>query len=1564
MRVEGVLRGPQVTTFLTEIQNGDASETVELDLRAVDRVEYAALIEMLVIASHLASARRRLRVDAPSDVVLGNELARIQAGRMADPASTEALIGRSAIARSQRRQALHRELVINGFFRALQQAYSLHAADGLLEITGIAPRLLARRVPQDDVSRRTRDGERIRRIAFQWLVLGAGPTSTTGSNPLMLANLGRVLSQDQEIASVFDAAAIERYVVGELLQNVDEHAYPAPFTGVRAILVGAVAMWATEEVGIDATFGPDGRSVYMYDGAPDDVGALATLAVSDNGVGIPRTLRIVGSDRDRLRSWAPDLRSRAGLGEQSVAWAFHPLSTGREDLPQGKRRFRGLSYVMGQARRYRGAIHARSSTATVDWSFLEGSRTLATSARASFPGTSIAVTLTAPQSTVALAPQRLPLGNREVSVTPIVSGNDPGLIERLIEAEAVGNEEAVLAFAVEPAPPGTSLDRHLLRAVEGVTSAAGGWSRDRPWFCLVPCSAADADALLNADEEHTLSARDRAEAGVSRLDAAVLVLGVDGVFAWVGGSTQERSSLASATSLGRGFHTVSLAESVMPLTPWLRGRGAAARPIAGEVDLLDGVASAVSEWLRSMVEAGAKGNVVGVEPGGHLLRSLQLTDPLVDLARLVEHHGVVTATACALGWGWRARMPADTRWRYMHTDSVPRSVAALLNSRPLAPIPSIGLPPPDEVPVVVLDGVSATTNSLRSALSWLIKDGVRPARVAGVLDMSGTGRSEVRAVFRSVPCAFLVSLELAHDPGPVVAAPRPPAVGFDLHELLTARPQAIQIGHFSRRRGRHMDVFVDVAHLFSGPEPGPPGVTDSLRSLAEEIRERLSEWRSTVTHEAKAIDVLYPADDEARAGAFARWLQPLCAEGFGVVAGLSPVPRELSHSEGEPFDDVRVAVLADWGAVTAASLHAMVVNLARRGYQHAMTLLLTSQMGADQELIESSIRLIDTPAEHGRACMTTRIEVLSRLDLGYSQESACPLCRARSNVLDLAIEPGVGEPLGLRAAHRADELAVQPVPAPTRVVEVDPSQTAGPTLVDLRARLRNADDDQWDKLELFRELDARSRSGPIDPAEPMVLAWARLVVMEPQWMSGSTIDLDDFRAVLVRLFVGAIETTTDMPQGPREEMQRHYLVALRVVSKSEFLRVLPRIAHLVESEEVILDGLLHVATMLDRPYHQSPEALRLMAEALEGVGATLRPVAAESFESDRLSAARSAHYLLEQRVAVATRRAEIGDDPQRGWDLLKTVYVGRQVRHEGLESEFDPLRLEIASSRIRKSLASDDAAVRRRTVHKLLREPWQLCAERLTEDVLPSLGAIGEQLEVVVPLVATAPEVANGRVTKPGLDVWRRRLLAPRPAIFEEVDSILRRLESGNRVERSLSELQDVLAWAYDNVFRPQPNGGATLFECAKSIPTDAPSAAELVNELARSMVGVEAEVETMLELRIFVAGPVLEGVLRRLLENVVTHQPKEREAPARVHARIDSVGSLARLRLSNSGTDPSIQSSVSGRHGLTAARRLLEPFGGRLEIVDPSDADGLTEATFVVDVMLPVWATDAVEGM
>jgi hypothetical protein len=1559
MRFEGVLRESQVTSFLRELEKHGPDSTAVLDLREVDRVQYEALVELVVVAGHLASSRRGLLVHVPSDVALPNERARIRAGRSASAVSTTALIARSAMARFHRRQALRKELVANGFLSALQQAYSLHGADGLLEIEGISPRLLGRS-PSQVVNSHHSEGERIRRVPFQWLVLGSGTASASDFNPLTAGRLRNVLSQEDEIVSLFDAAAIERYVIRELLQNVDEHAYADGSGGVRAILVGAVAMWATSEIGISATFGPDGKSIYMFEAAPEDTGSLATLAVGDSGVGIPSTLPVTQTEQARLRSWAPDLRRRAGNNEQSVAWAFHPLSTRRRDLPESKRGFRGLSYVMGQARRYRGLIHIRSLTATVDWSFLEGTRTLTSSARPSFPGTSVAVTLTAPRVAGATASERLTVGSRDVTVTPVPSDGTSELIDELIDLEAGCTDETVLAFAVEPKPGPTSLDRHLLQAVDLVRSAASGWSRERPWFCIVPCTAADADALLNAVEDNSLSEDDRAEAGISLLDDAVLVLGVDGVFAWVGGSTQERASLTHATSLGRGV-PVTVPAGPTPLTPWLTGRGGDARPIAGEVDLLDGVATAVSDRLVAAIDNGKEEPIAGVTPGEHLLRSLHVVEPLIDLDQLLRSQFWVTATACALDWHWRSRMSPDASWRYSHTSSLPDAIAELLNSRPLDEITGISHSLPDETPIVVLEGTSATANSTRSELSLLIKEGIVPIHVAGILDVGQSPRSEVRAVFTVVPSKFLVSTSLIRPPNKSDLSGRQErsAPAFDLHGLLAERPQAIQIGHFSRRRGRHMDVFVDVAHIFPNTDDAAIGASKGLEALALAVRSTLTDWRTKAGHSPAGVDILYPADDFARAGAFARWLQPIAADLFDEDVSVASLAREVSSNAASAPSSQRSAILADWGAVTAGSLHAMLVNVARNGYSHALTLLLTSQLGDDQELIESSIRLIEVPQKHGGGRMNTAIEILSRLDLGYSLELECQLCRARANILKLVGTSGIGSALQQRAAHRADELSVRPVPAPTRAVEIDPSQAAGPALVALRARLRSAESDDWDKLVLYWQLELQASGEFIDPTDPSVLAWSRLLVMEPQWMSGSAIDLDDFRAVLVGLFNRAIDGTVGLPQGTREEMQRLYLVALRVVSKSEFLRSLPRLVSQSTSEEVVLDGLMHVATMLERPYHQSLNALGLMSDSLEGVGTALK--AAPDLSMD---AARSAHYLLEQQVALAMRRASIGGHPQRGWDVLKTVYVGRQRRHEGLESAFDPLQLEISSSRIRNSLASEDGAVRREAVNRLLREPWSLCAQRLTEDVLPSLATIAPQLEVILPLVTTMGDASGEQANEIILDAWRRRLLDRRPGIFDEVESVLRRLEAGPRdVERPLEELQDVLEWAYGSVFRPLSNGGAALFECASSIPVDPQTTADLVRDLSLSIVGVRADIRSTLEARLFVASPVLENVVRRLLENVLTHRPTNSDVPLVVYCSIERVGQFAKIRIANGGTDPSVRSSVSGRHGLTAARRLLEPFGGRIEIVDPDDVALLREATFVVDVVIPIWATDSTEA-
>lgn len=240
MRIKGVLGSSHIRTFLREIGETKPDRAVLLDLEEVDRVEYGALAEILIIASDLAVKRRRLTIVYPSSKVLSNELRRIAEGRDAEPGTNEWYARRSVIKRVQRRPQLLRELARCGFHRALSQAYELQNYP-----EGLDPRNAPRPNTNDDGSL---TAGYARHIPFAWIEASSGPANFIAE--LSPERLADVLSQRGELASAFDARSISDYVVSELLANVADHAFRGNETYAGLTLIGAVALWPGPDFGV------------------------------------------------------------------------------------------------------------------------------------------------------------------------------------------------------------------------------------------------------------------------------------------------------------------------------------------------------------------------------------------------------------------------------------------------------------------------------------------------------------------------------------------------------------------------------------------------------------------------------------------------------------------------------------------------------------------------------------------------------------------------------------------------------------------------------------------------------------------------------------------------------------------------------------------------------------------------------------------------------------------------------------------------------------------------------------------------------------------------------------------------------------------------------------------------------------------------------------------------------------------------------------------------------------------------------------------------------------------
>lgn len=1594
---EGTLSASNLASLL---QRSHTESVVRVDLTEVDRVEYAALAELLVIAAGYAAHRQQLEFTYPCSRVLRNEQDHIAVGRNARIGSKEHLARSSAIARSRRRLALRRELLENGFDDALKEVFSLCGFAAGLEIKGAAIRGESTQATPATV----------RHAPFHWTLV---PSAGSAGIPLSAEVLADVLSQSGSIVPPIEATSISRYIVDELVQNVQDHAFASTQDAPRLILTGAIALWPGSE--FRNYYGPNGESVYLI---PDEISrapAVAIVSIADNGVGIPNTLSLSERDRDYLSRWSPPLRPDAGESERSLVYSFHPLSTRRQKLPREKPLLRGLAYVTGQARRHEGVVRARSATATANWTFPAGGRNVHTWTHSRFPGTAVTATLAATSRSPLQSASVAHLRNRDVRLLPLPiyeSACEDAFFDEVIAlgGKAPSSGKEIVAFSLEPPATGSS-DRHILQALNTVASAVLDWPHSPPWFCLIPASRDYITARILGVDETTVATEQLRASSVPKLTNPVLVSAIDGAFFWIGGSADERANLTRLSGLGHPPHYQGSEESQSPpprrpVSPWL-GLTSEDFPVAGPDDLKAGVTAAVRDYLHSMVVGSASTlGVQGVRNEPTLLRSLRVARPYVDLDVVVGSAHLNTALAFVLHAELSQLRPNVTSEpTLVHTTSVPRGVASILGSHSVSEYlrtePVSTHPHPTKGHVVVIDGILASGNELRSEVASLIKVGKVPSGVVGILDardVQDAHMPHIQSVFRRISIRYVSTCPLLSDPSatglplpqdrssaPLLSLARSHTKSDVIQAILDAAPESVHLGHYVRRRGRHMDVFVDVKSLF--PIHNNSDVMAAARTdLQNIVRREATEWAA----DAEAGDgppigiiVFFPADDPDLAGAFAGWASQHLEAAIGAPTHLQPLERELTgaHNKAEPQWG---AVIVDWGAVTARSLQSMLVNVAARGFRRILALVLTSQLDPADEISTASIAAIrnpQVPSEAHSRDLEARVRTvfLTHLDLGHALESDCRICRTRDELRRIAENASYGPVIRERAAARFAKM--RPVP----VNSSEPSgmsdrATIGPRLLALRDRLGRC---RWvndEKLAVLNELQQLGNADDFSPLDPRCQTWIRLVVNEPEWMAGSPIDLADFRSALAMICSRSLDVLLDWESGetlmltklPQKvpdgralhELQSLYLLGMRVCAKDEFLRTLPQVAQRAHRESVLLDGLLLVAGFLDRPYHHSSEALGLVSDSLSQIASAVLERSDSSFPQ-----VRSEVQVLQRLVEVYYRRTDHDYQAQDAWRALTNLYVGPQDRHDGLRVDVDALMLEVKSEATAQAVSEPDPARRRDTVQRLLRDPWEACARVLSTDVMPPLLPLKDQIETLIQLLSRQESpAARGTRDVYDQELWENRLLSETPSLFNEAEDLLTSLERQHLGAPSvLEQFWSLLNWVYNAVLRTSPKGSALLYQLVRSVPVQTGQIQDIFEEQA-SRVGLNPDNFTFIvadsETTAFASIFCVQYILERVMENVVGHRASDVELKdVLVRAIYSQAGEdRIRLRILNTATDSEF--AIGNRGGLSAANRVASPFGGAVHNV-PLDAvdQGSIPWTFCVDLELPCWSSEIARG-
>lgn len=1554
---------------------------VHLDLSRARSASYQALAQLLLLIEGMADMGAAVTVTLPALHPTPRELNALDARPEAAAAITRTL-----------RESLHPRLEARRFMQRtgfIDAVAVRHIASGSVSI-----------VDQDrGLKREPRLPDSIRRTAlavageweaaeqpddlfvpdafrFRW-ILRNEPNLRGWAKDLeaVVVQAGRGLD-------VPDAEIISRLVLGELLNNVWEHAFINRPGREPSALVGAAFL--TTRSARTALHFPQLFEEYASSIEARGNGShLFRLVIGDSGVGIPSTL--AGSFNDRFIAYLPDVAAESNTDNRLCLWAFSPLST-RVAGRGSDGSVRGLSRVWQQVRHYAGTVRVRSLGADAGWAFIVPSDAKAhiRNRAAYVPGTLLDVSLRTASASRLVESAHTSSDETQLICVRVRSIDQLG--ESLARQLASGRGDAgVVAIVEQDSLPGAG-GVGAARAVSHAASVAQPFGP----LTIIFSSVLSNDLYGGFLPLDTSTYRD--SVGGTGPDAdyvevpksPVLLLGCDLAAVWWGGQPTERlylealGFLAGLPSVATEFETEeqAMASAQRMRAPdvryfdWATAHG----PPSLRVNRHN-VDRAVCDLLGREIRDRVTGADGGVRSGPFLTSNLHRAERYLDVDRLLTRDvGSPGIVALAAASHIRALVEEASQLRVVVLPDVPQAIvdsvakALRLRERPLRLDPALdgwrSRPPAGlarGASTVIVAGARMSGETLRQAAEALVRWEVAPRAVIAVVDASGGREAYIEALYHDIPLRRLAAIDVGlgdvHDDEHLKEPSTASAdLSYDIEEeqltdLVAGCGVGFYLNHIERSADRHFITYVNVPELLQD-ERARPLLFDRLSAA---VREWLSAQGGGVTR------VWYPADDTAGAGSLASSV----SASIGDDAEVVPIPRPSQPETAVVLApdagayDAHV-VFVDWGVVTAGTVRdvgRMAVHSGARSFKCA---ILTSQLEIFAEAHLREIAAMKSgsgsppvgtlPFEAGSPnAVPVDFEFLARSPVVAYRGDSCPLCRVSRHLVDM----GKDAPTLFLRQHATDKMRVLRPRDREQVlregvdlygVPLRPGEAVESFRIRQLVKLSRSRNHP--RLALLNELTDVATSRDTRRA----VAWVRLLSCEHELLHVPPLSHAKFRDAVAQVAAMLLR-----PQGGQlleAGLRRQAIVALRAASKQAFLEAMPALLEDCIPTRIVVGELLFAAyTILRRPYYHGATVMhQLHAQLLACQEITREAVAAGDIDRDILDTVER----LAREATTLVRRGGADMTAVEAWHKLRVEYLPQLDVHNRALGQVNLVRNWLSGPYGR---AAADGKVARETVVDEIAKSWSRCAEFLSSTVLPYLPRVRPMLEGGFYRETTSEE---------DWERWMELLDGGGREQDVRFSRLLQRVVGERRfTEADRTALEVELQWVQRFLLSsPRDSSPATLAGWLQDCPTDLRDIPALaLDELGvlrpklpdvASKISVDAG-----DNLVFIPGRLARDVFAQVATNLVKHRNEAHAEPVRVTIDARSVDDGVELVIANSGTVPRPARST-GRDGLSIVGTGggLEGLENRCREFDARLSYGLSDITgwFETRVLLRRW--------
>jgi hypothetical protein len=1436
----------------------------------LSRVEFADFVALGQVAQLVEGAARNgipVRVALPLQRARTAELAWLERTRRSPRPTFDAELGLEA--RIRGRAEAYRFMVHSGFADALVLP---HLPEARVEVTrgwDATGEAAVEPFESLELTRATRARSTQAIFPLRWV-------QTASADERWLVDAASILTAAGSALSDQEAEGFTRILLLELVENVFQHARESEQVPAPAALIGAVSF------NLGGAFRPRVRKfpprLQPYLEAMTEAGKpFVRVVVADSGIGIPRTLDPVFTDRHRIHLRAiEETLGELRRSEQLLFWSLSPSSSRSPRDPLGPLRPRGLARVERFTKAYQGALLLAAEDAWVGHTYLDRRaaplRNPMKRSGALLPGTLVEVLLTERARVGRRARRPGETGARVVVARLDLDRSGNGFADGVVPSELDGEIDcvAVLAGRVAATRDGpAALAEAVRRAHESIHMLDAGLA------VVLTENGEEVTSTLgafdHAREDEVVE--EAASGGVAALELAVfidepvMVVDREGTVMWFGATSEMRGYLydladrvlAPADVVQQGMTPQLLADE-LPEWVGLSEDGAAYARVTA-ADVFGAVITATAVKLEVEVADGRSAHVQEgrfwsptLQPISRWIRPTELTRTSVGLPvaafalaraltviaepELLRHARVVSAGgADTIAAAVRAALGAH---RGVDRPSHLRVRSSWLYEREVRP------------QVVIVADLVLTENTVRHVLVDLMRTGEDAVAVCCLFDAREERAPTIDCFGKAIPIIGLanVNVRLAGDSPDrfihpvtqaIVDAEREAEDEYSIatEDLLAALGNgnslpALFLGHIARGTARHFTAYLRAARLIDENAPTREPILDAFAREAGRLGGALVDSGGPVP-----LEIWHPEENGPASVIADAVATRLNSGGRLRVTEVRSIERS-AFSGSWIFTPGRVdtpagthVLIVDWGAATGATLHQALGIAADSGAASVQALVMTSQLLPADETAVRKVRMlagrtstVGAADEHGQMALErgrdggvardvpVDVHFLTRLRVGISEPELCRLCALGAFFASEATHA----PTRLLRNHAA-AVALELAPVSVETLGHEPPQdlygvNVSPSEVSAVLALRALLERSVTSGHARLELRTQLDDWR-EHRRPAAFALLRLLTLEPAWLKRDPLRLTEFRRLVADLATSIASAPAYSSRGGE---QGHVADGVR----RQAIIVLR-----MSSKRRFLDEFPPLLARWARRPELAGDLLFGMYTYVGRSYHRTEPTVSRAWHSlvsaqEMLGSVQSVPPDVATTVAALLREVEgrrlamgYAQSPMEAWRALRLNYVQPLLEHHRVMTPAVALKSELTGVPAERAAAAGETLTAEEWA--IQREAWRECAEFFATHLLPHLQPVAGYL-----VDALNDLVYEGSLSSYDYARWTALLAQPSTYPLQRLDEILEHYERAPDAfdVTAQKEVAEEVGWWYDHLFNPPKTGGkAPLFRILAHCP-------------------------------------------------------------------------------------------------------------------------------------------------